>query len=491
MPRTTSANHSNGHSGPATTKSTKKVTIKNGSGIPTIEERLGYLRPSRELLEFYRRKIAQYDNERDDILQKLDRYKVAYEEKHKLEWELRKRESEIVELQKAISDLQIYLFQEREQVLRLYAENDRLKIQELQDRKKINRLLNLCGVTEEEITYFIKEPPGVGIVPQKVSPIVVNEQRSSSSYKKDLVEQKSSNISSQIRDNETLSLQIEALQAQLEEQTKLAKEQIESLLEDRRVRIEEYDVQRKRDEERLKQAQEKIVQMQNLLHESTKDVIESKFDLRNAEKQWLHEKDQLLQELDKTAAHEQRKDDEILFLNASNHIQNTSSAASILLQENAYFEEERKKYEDEIHALEQQHVQTHKLAEMYRNQVLALEEQLCKIREEGDVTREIYKDRSEKMGQRLTLSNERFKELERRRNMEIEGFKTDIKMLRQKLKYVEKQLFRVTVGLTGNSDEIDVLQHVKETAVRSKEMQGELNHLKAKIYNLENDVRHL
>lgn len=51
-------------------------------------------------------------------------------------------------------------------------------------------------------------------------------------------------------------------------------------------------------------------------------------------------------------------------------------------------------------------------------------------------------------------------------------------------------LSKVTVGLTGNSDEIDVLQHVKETAVRSKEMQGELNLLKAKIYNLENDVRH-
>mgnify|MGYP002474398300 FL=1 len=129
----------------ASPKTTKKVTIKNGSGIPTIEERLGlrlrsinfivffrlylgYLRPSRELLEFYRRKIAQYDNERDDLMQKLDRCKLAFEEKHKLEWELRKRESEIVELQKAISDLQIYLFQEREQVLRLYAETDRLKV---------------------------------------------------------------------------------------------------------------------------------------------------------------------------------------------------------------------------------------------------------------------------------------------------------------------------------------------------------------------------
>jgi coiled-coil domain-containing protein 77 len=68
---------------------------------------------------------------------------------------------------------------------------------------------------------------------------------------------KKTHESSHIRDNETLLLQIEALQAQLEEQTKLAKEQIESLLEDRRVRVEEYDVQRKRDEERIKQAQEK------------------------------------------------------------------------------------------------------------------------------------------------------------------------------------------------------------------------------------------
>jgi hypothetical protein len=43
MPRTTPEN--NNHPGSAT-KTSKKVTIKNGSGIPTIEERLG-------LLDFY------------------------------------------------------------------------------------------------------------------------------------------------------------------------------------------------------------------------------------------------------------------------------------------------------------------------------------------------------------------------------------------------------------------------------------------------------
>jgi hypothetical protein len=52
---------------------------------------------------------------------------------------MRKRESEIVELQKAISDLQIYLFQEREQVLRLYAENDRLKV---------------CRINHEDILFL-------------------------------------------------------------------------------------------------------------------------------------------------------------------------------------------------------------------------------------------------------------------------------------------------------------------------------------------------
>ena len=52
--------------------------------------------------------------------------------------------------------MQVYLFQEREQVLRLYAENDRLKIQELEDRKKIQHLLSLTRPTDAEITYFVK-----------------------------------------------------------------------------------------------------------------------------------------------------------------------------------------------------------------------------------------------------------------------------------------------------------------------------------------------
>lgn len=40
---------------------------------------------------------------------------------------------------------------------------------------------------------------------------------------------------------------------------------------------------------------------------------------------------------------------------------------------------------------------------------------------------------------------QRYEALEKRRNMEVEGFKTDIKLLRQRLRDVEKQLFKVRV----------------------------------------------
>lgn len=50
------------------------------SPLPPIHERLAYLRPSRELLEFYREKIAQFDGEHEDLLQMLDKYKGITED---------------------------------------------------------------------------------------------------------------------------------------------------------------------------------------------------------------------------------------------------------------------------------------------------------------------------------------------------------------------------------------------------------------------------
>lgn len=50
-----------------------------------------------------------------------------------LEKDLESRNSEVSKLQQIVSDLQVYVQQEREQVLRLYTENDRLQVYLLPD----------------------------------------------------------------------------------------------------------------------------------------------------------------------------------------------------------------------------------------------------------------------------------------------------------------------------------------------------------------------
>ncbi|KAI3371526.1 hypothetical protein L3Q82_024111, partial [Scortum barcoo] len=371
------------------------------SPLPPINERLAYLRPSRELLEFYRQKIAQFDEEHEELLQMLEKYKGITDDQHKLQWEVRQREEEITELQNALSDMQVYLFQEREQSLRLYAENDRLKIRELEDRKKIQHLLALVGPDAGEITYFHREPPH----------------------------------------------KVEALQAQMEEQTRLAKEQVESLMEDRRIKTEEAQAQRHRDQERITALTDKLKQTQNLLYESTRDFLQLKFSTRAHEKSWMVEKDRLLRELD--TCHNRLRKTGSSGGELGRTWQPSSSTAPLLPRSQP---ESQKTHKEELKALQEDLKQAHRLAEMYREQCITLETELAQIREEGDVGREIFKERSDKMAKRLQLMTQRYEALEKRRVMEVEGFKTDLKHLRQKFKDVEKQLLKATLNIGPNQD---------------------------------------
>ena len=50
------------------------------------------------------------------------------------------------------------------------------------------------------------------------------------------------------------------------------------------------------------------------------------------------------------------------------------------------------------------------------------------------------------MAKRLQMMTQRYEALKKRAAMEVEGFKSDIKHLQQKLKDVEKQLFKVSMG---------------------------------------------
>ncbi|XP_054632656.1 coiled-coil domain-containing protein 77 [Dunckerocampus dactyliophorus] len=506
------------------------------SRLPPINERLAYLRPSRELLEFYRDKISQFDGEHDQLLKMLEKYKSTIENQHKLQGEVRQREGEIAELQNALSDMQVYLYQEREQSLRLHAENDRLKIRELEDRKKIQHLLSMVGHDDGEVTYFFREPPhkvtvkqkqleseeeNLNLRPTRLRPVVTSKE----TIKRAKVADPGAGdaLEKYKNDNNTLILQVEALQAQLEEQTRLAKERVQSLQEDRQIKTEEARAERQRDEQRISALTEKLQRTQNLLYESTKDFLQLKFDTRAQEKRWLTEKDCLLGELD--TCHERQRKAGYAGAHggrpqqpgSSSHTQADLSGAAaaatgvssgqaavatavspsrpaastgitstrVRLQPQPDL---KQKHKEDIKAMHADVKQAQRMAEMYREQCVALESELAQAREEGDIGREIFKERSDKMTKRLQLMTQRYEALERRRALEVEGFKTDLKQLRQKLKDVEKQLLQVTLNVGPNQD-LAILHEVRESNTRTKKVQSELMALKAKIYGLENELR--
>ncbi|NXP18131.1 CCD77 protein, partial [Scytalopus superciliaris] len=453
--------------------------------LPSISERLARLHPSRELLEYYRRRIADFDEEQEDLAKRLERYKATHDDQHKLQWEVYELEKEVSKLQKALSDMQVYLFQEREHVLRLHSENDRLKIRELEDRKKIQHLLSLVGA-DEEVTYFHKEPPHkarynmscleryckqMGNCFSEISAVGI--ERSTS--KATAPERKTVSPERYQTDHQTLLLQVQALQAQIEEQTQLSKEQIEALLEDRRIHMEEAEVQHQRDQEKIKAMTEKLQMTQNLLYESTRDFLQLNFAARANEKAWMAEKDCLLRQLGKDLDH----------VFSSESIKKKQRGTKKMLQAD---DGASKLHSREIKSLQEKLKQEQHLSNMYREQCVTLEGELARIREERDVGKELFKERSEKMGKRLKVMTQRCEAMEKRRNMEVEGFKNDIKLLQQKLKDVEKQIYKVTLNL-GPDQDLAILREVRQGNKLTRKIQGELKDLKAKIYCLENELR--
>ena len=65
---------------------------------------LGELKPTPELLKYYRDRVTDFEREREELIGRLDAIGIRRAEQHQAEWELKKRTEEVAELQKALSE---------------------------------------------------------------------------------------------------------------------------------------------------------------------------------------------------------------------------------------------------------------------------------------------------------------------------------------------------------------------------------------------------
>ncbi|CAH8839409.1 unnamed protein product [Trichobilharzia szidati] len=329
-----------------------------------------------------------------------------------------------------------------------------------------------------------------------------------------------------LRELEMSKSSLRALQTQLEEQTRNAREQIDSLMEDRKAMQEEADSLRKRNEEKARVSSEQLKRCQELLYDSTKEFLAQRNQFRQAEKVWIAEKDKLLSQISTKKFNStgisastlsvMKTDGRNLtdpLADRINHNHNNYTNPMDLLnntniqslESRAWAEVNQQKQiqlEKTIQNLENQLDQQQKLSDMYRDQVIQLEEELVRVREEGVLSKDLFKDQAHKLHERVQVMSQRYQNLERRRQLEMEGYRTDISTLRKKLKEVERQLLKLTLGFTdgidlpesingNNNKDIDIalLKQVKASTTRSNQIMNELKNLKLKMYSLEDELR--
>lgn len=131
--------------------------------------------------------------------------------------------------QQALSEAHNFLFEERQRLLKLTAENDELRLQELEDRKRIQTLLAMTQTYDQN---FLNNH----CVNAAAASSAAGPGWQSPAVGADGMPRFASTLNSDF-----LLLKIESLQAQLNEAKALAAERVAALLEDRRIRAQEED----------------------------------------------------------------------------------------------------------------------------------------------------------------------------------------------------------------------------------------------------------
>ncbi len=112
------------------------------------------------ILEYYRQRVDELQKEREDWFERLERLRISQEDYHKQEWDLRRKNEEIYGMQKLMSEGQVSLFEEREQVLDLKRQMADFRSAATEDRNRILQLLTLGAKEEENQFYFKDSQPG-------------------------------------------------------------------------------------------------------------------------------------------------------------------------------------------------------------------------------------------------------------------------------------------------------------------------------------------
>ena len=443
--------------------------------LPTEEPaELESLPLSTELLEYYRQRVQNAENELKNCNQRLDQIDQRQLDLHKSRWGLQKRNQDVGDLQRALSDSHVIVWEEKEKNRKLQAENDQLRMNEAEDRRKIQHLLALVDPITQEVTYSRSQAPDTlnlhsharsnldaaqsdqqprkGVVARKgITPEARRAggpSASAASDKAPVVKQPPTarvlrTVYMPNEKVETLQVHIESLRAQLQEQEELSRERTAALLEDRRLRIAEESARRSAEAEQMRELDEALKKSEGLLHRATRDYLTLK-----------HE-----------TLEQQRMDTEriqVLRVERDSLAQNLEQ-----LRKNAAIEVEAASAGAKRGA--EQYVT------LFRQQVADTERTLGLLKDQHHGLQQALAMRVKELEENLSSLKTKYRALEQRRKLDSEGYQQELSM-------VQKQLSRIEVRVYGHQARERVTPREPQQARRRK---VDINALRGRLEALE------
>lgn len=350
-------------------------------------------------------------------------------------------------------------------------------VQELRDRRKIRYLLSISNIPEDETTYFrdqldkrlvrISSKPTVkrsvavdGGEPVPTGVVRPGKENKASNGTKDVrgeqEKEQERDIVIMEDEIEALKLTVTSLRAQLSEQKKSYEETIQGLLHDRRTRMEEEKARKKYEADRIDDLTKKVEKLRVLCRENTRELLFTKKRAHTTEQKLVEEKTRLMDDV--------------------RALQNQVA-------------EENRRNETAERVIEAKISRKHEgLVSELRSQLGKYEEDMRHIKTKSEAADLSNKKRLSYLQQRLESISSSHKSLQKRRHYEIEGFTNDILMLRKQLKTLEKTILKFG---PLEDRECVLLNMAKETGDRAAKISTELQKLKHKVYEAENEMRSL
>ncbi|OQR94315.1 hypothetical protein THRCLA_08194 [Thraustotheca clavata] len=462
---------------------------------------------AKDLLAFYRERCDTFNEERKEWLERLKQLETSREGLHQVEWQNKMQKQEIAELKEELVCVQDQMLGLKETIAALESEKSLLKIQEAEDRKRIQHLLSLTQPIAEEVTFYKDCRPGhttrypitsdrvdIDDMPPVPSPLSMKSNVSlrgevapTTAYRLTFDRKAQKNLSGkchQLTQRTKQQQQQPAVKSRVIRTVYLPSEQADTLLQRVQQLTKELDDHKAISSQRIQSLLNNIALVNAELKKEREDHQQS-IDIHEKE---LAKAKKLLNKTTKGLL--------LDYLVARHNAQEAAQKAAEGISQLYRVQETLQKEKEEVKAQAQQDTQQaireavreegNLNAEEFRKQTIARERDIHILKEQYAAVQETYGARIHSLQTRLTALRSRYKGLEARRNMEMEGFSRDVATLKRHIVKLESLCF----GAKLTQDELRGLRVDESQIYSSNQLTSEIAHLQKRYADLATELSH-